>query len=459
MLGNRPAITFRGSDRWQILQRSTTGHVTEAYADAPSYLPGDTLRLAVSTDARTYAVEFYRLGATVRFMGSSLIQRGARQGPPIVDPVTKMVRAPWRYTFSQPIPAEWPSGVYLAKVSGAGGGQTYAPFVIRSTQPSRFLFVSNTLDYAAYNRWGGSSLYWTGVGSPSPGVNQATAVSLDRPFDSESGAGEIFMMEAPFIAWLERNHCDVTYTTDYDLSMDPGSQPLPRAVLFSGHGEYWGGPLRDWLDEHVLAKGDMGLGMFAADTGYWQVTLSDPSSTGPRTIGLHKDSRLDPAAIARCPNGVGQFANAFRTVPCGRDDPTANRPEQALLGVQYGSVVPDYFVYRLAVGAPRWLLGGTGLVPGDSIGRIAGGEVDRIYPGLPQQPGDLLFATTMTVTRAGELKEAQAVVRTLPSGGRVFASGTFWWGWGLEPSFAASHGVPAGFAALTANLLAFLAGL
>ncbi len=38
-------------------------------------------------------------------------------------------------------------------------------------------------------------------------------------------------------------------------STHPADQPLPCAVLFSGHGEYSGAPLRDWLDELVLAKG------------------------------------------------------------------------------------------------------------------------------------------------------------------------------------------------------------
>jgi hypothetical protein len=53
---------------------------------------------------------------------------------------------------------------------------------------------------------------------------------------------------------------------------------------------------------------------------------------------------------------------------------------------------------------------------------------------------------------------ADAVVATLPSGGRSFGAGTFWWPWGLDAEFAADHGVPPGFAVLTANILAFLAG-
>jgi hypothetical protein len=369
-----------------------------------------------------------------------------------------MVRALWRYTYGQTIPAAWPSGVYLAKISGASGAQSYAPFVVRSTKPSRYLFVSNTLDYAAYNKWGGSSLYWTEVGYPAPGVKQALAVSLDRPLAAQSGAGEIFMMEAPFISWLERRHVDMTFTTDYDLSVTPDDQPLPKAVIFSGHGEYWGAPLRDWLDTHVLQKGDMNLGMFAADTGYWKVSFSGLSTTGPRTIGLFKNSKRDPAARARCPGGLTEHANAFRSWPCGIADPSGNRPEQALFGVQYGSVVPGYYPYRLTSAVPVPLLVGTGLQAGDSLGRIAGGEVDRVYHGVPTLKGDRLFATATTVTRAGRSLAAEAILRTLPSGGRVFSAGTFWWGWGLEPSFAKSHGVPKGFARLTANLLDFLAG-
>ncbi len=458
LIGDRPTITFQGDASWQIQRPSTSDHPTEAYTDAPSYLPGQTLRLAVSTDAPAYTVAIYRLGATVQLMGDSTVQPGVRQGGPIVDPVTKRVRAGWRYTFSQPIPLNWPSGVYLARVSGIGGTQGYATFVVRSTRPSRFLFVSNTLDYAAYDRWGGSSLYWTRVGDPAPGVHAAVAVSLDRPFADESGAGQVLMMEAPFIAWLERNHYDVTYTTDYDLSTHPAEQPLPRVVLFSGHGEYWGAPLRVWLDQHVLRQGDLSLGLFAADTGYWQVSFSDPSATGPRTIGLYKDARFDPVLLARCPGGFTRHANAFRSLPCGVGHRPGNRPEQALFGVQYGSVVPGYFDYRLAPGVPSGLLAGTELAPGDSLGQIAGGEVDRVFPGLPELRGDHLLASATTVTRAGATVAAEAMVRTLPSGGRVVAAGTFWWGWGLEHAFAASHGVPPGFERLTANLLAFLAG-
>jgi hypothetical protein len=32
----------------------------------------------------------------------------------------------------------------------------------------------------------------------------------------------------------------VSFTTDYNLSIDPAAQPLPGTVIFNGHDEYWG---------------------------------------------------------------------------------------------------------------------------------------------------------------------------------------------------------------------------
>ena len=458
VLTDRPSLIYDGRAPWQIHVSSGGRHVMEAYANAPSYLPGDTLRLAVSTDSKAYAVAVFRVGAEMQPMHRSGLRPGMRQPGAVVDHSTSMVRAPWLYTYFFVIPASWPSGLYFAKVSGRSGAASYVPFVVRSTRPSRLLFVSAFLNAEAYNTWGGSSLYISSVGDPAPGEHRAFAVSFDRPFDREEGMGELFMFEVPLISWLERNHYDVTYTTDYDLSTHPADQPVPRAALFSGHDEYWGTLLRDWLDAHVLAKGDMGLGVFAADTGYWRVRFRDGSATGPRTVVLYKNARRDPNIGRACPGGYNRYAEAFRSLPCGHDGP-GNRPEQALYGVQYGDIVPGYHPYYIASTAPASLLIGTGLGLGQSLGDIAGGEVDHVFADIPAPAGVSVLAHDLGLTaRDGTPARAQAVAGTVPSGGRVFASGTFWWAWGLEARYAAAHGVPAGFATLTANILSFLAG-
>jgi hypothetical protein len=458
VVADRPLIAYEGPDAWQIQTRSFAGRRTEAFANSPSYLPGEILHLAVSTSAPSYTVAIFRLGDDVQLMSRSERRPGTLQTAVQVDRATKMVRARWHYTFEQRIPPDWSSGIYLAKVSGTGGAQAYAPFVVRSTRHSTFLFVSSFMNSEAYNTWGGSSLYRTSLGQSHPSAPYALRVSFDRPFVEEDGAGQLFMLEAPFIAWLEKNDYDVTYTTDYDLSIAPERPPLPDAVIFSGHPEYWGMPLRSWLDEHVLSRGDLGLGMFAADAGYWRVQFGDENSRGPRSFGLYKTARVDRSLAARCPDGYGGSADAFRSLPCGL--PAAgNLAEQMLFGVQYGSIVPGYHDYVLAPATPASLLAGTGLRPGDSLGGIVGGEVDRIWTDYPPSPWNMIVATADDlVTRDGTSSYGHAVLRDLPSGGRVFASGTFWWQWGLEPRFAQAHGVPDGFVELTANILAFLAG-
>jgi hypothetical protein len=141
------------------------------------------------------------------------------------------------------------------------------------------------------------------------------------------------------------------------------------------------------------------------------------------------------------------FAGSADTIPL------ENRPEFAYEGTQPWQIQGRSEPGRLIEGyasAPSYF-------PRD-------GEVDSVYPsaewwgplgGVYDHP----FAVAANL--AGLVPylrwTAEAVWRELPSGGRVFASGTFYWGWALDPAFAASHDVPAGFGRLTLNILAWLA--
>ena len=299
-LETRPEFQYEGARPWQIQSRSEPGRLIEGFASAPSYFAGESLKLAVSTTAPRYAATIWRVSgrepAESPFVKVATIEprAGRQQAPPVIDPVTKMVRAPWEYTTTFAIPADWPSGVYLVRLDSTEGAQSYVPFVIRSRQATRFLVVSSALNWEAYNEWGGSSVYVTRIGEPLPGVTRAYAVSFDRPYATDGGAGQLFFLELPLVSWLERQGLDVSFTTDYDLSNDPASQPLPAAVIFNGHDEYWGVPLYDWLDSHVTA-GNMGVAILAADTGYWPVTLGDPTPDGPRDFICLKNGPVPPS--------------------------------------------------------------------------------------------------------------------------------------------------------------------
>jgi hypothetical protein len=491
-----PAYPYVGSAPWQISTSANTSKVLEGYASKPSYLPGETLRLAVSTTAAAFDVTIWRVsgqerdGAPFHLMASAASVAGTRQAPPTIDPVTKMVAAAWSNTFSFPIPATWPSGVYLARLASGQRVQSYVPFVVRSTEAHAVLVVSSALNWEAYNDWGGSNVYVTRVGQPLPGVDRALAVSFDRPYAGDSGAGQLFDLEMPFLSWIDRQGLDVGYTTDYDLSISPDEQRTPRVVVFNGHDEYWGPRLYEWLDRHVTTIGDMSLAMFAADSGYWPVALRDPSADGPRSFVCLKHGPVPPelrptdgSASPGPPNqgsgAPGSTGAAGPSAPpgdveeragpgitaLGADGPyLGSFPGEPLFGVRYRGVTKALGRYTVAPGGadPR-LLERTDLTGDASLGFIAGGEVDGVYSdvafwGPLGGRYDHVFAEAAQITgRAGYRWTAQAVWRDLPSGGRVFSSGTFYWGWALDPSWGAEYKVPPGFGQLTLNILRFLA--
>jgi hypothetical protein len=483
-LENRPEFAFLGSLDWQIHQQSGPGRLIEGYASAPSYFPGDELKLAVSTTAASYVATIWRVSgdapADSPFVKVATIESspGRQQAPAVIDPMTKMVRAPWDVTTAFPIPADWPSGIYLVRLDSDEGVQSYVPFVLRSRSATTYLVVSSALNWEAYNEWGGSSVYVTRIGDPLPGVTRALAVSFDRPYATDGGAGQLFFLELPFISWIEREGFDVSFTTDYDLSIDPAAQPLPRTVIFNGHDEYWGPPLYGWLESHVAA-GDMGVAMLAADSGYWPISLGPATPDGPRSVVCLKNgpvpAGLRPAGQAAEPSEAptetlapGETEERGRPgyVALGSGGPyLGSFADQPLYGVRYQGITSVLGRYSIvASGADPRLLTGTGLQANGSLGFIAGGEVDGVIPaaewwgplrGAYDHP--FAVAANMPGRDLSNRYTAEAVWRELPGGGRVFASGTFYWGWALDPSFAASHDVPPDFPRLTRNILDWLA--
>jgi hypothetical protein len=449
-----PQIAWRGKAPWQIGRPSAFATITEAYTERPSYLPGETLRVAVSTTAKTFDVSIWRLGKEPVLMTQSRPISGAKQGGPIVDASTGMVRAGWRSRFGFRLPDTWTSGIYLVRVHGIGGADAYATFVLRSTRASDLLFVVNTLTDAAYNTWGGSSLYKLSIPGVRLPVPHAVAVSLDRPSNLADGAGTTFTQQWPLARWLERSGYDVTYTTDWDLSRDPDATPLPRAAVFGGHNEYWSDAMRAWFDRHIVEQPDMGLALFGANTGYWRVSISADG----RTITCYKQAIAIPLA-----SGASPLADQTRELRFRDGDlagsPGSRHPEQLLFGSQYGSITDDITPFVVQSTIPAALLEGTLLTPGDSLGRIVGGETDAVDPSVPVPQRQSVIAMSWFKDIYGAATSAAAVYRPLPGNRAVFSAGTFLWMWGLDQGYAKANGVPYGFAALTRNILAGVQGL
>ncbi len=418
------------------------GQATVAgYAGADSVLPGGTLDLHLRSSGGPVRLDVFRMGRNDAH--HLLTVRAVLAGPwpdARPDPLIGLVDEHWPVSTTLAIPATWRSGVYLVKLTAQSGAQSYVLFVVRTADPKPVLVVLPTLTYQAYNPWGGASLYgWSGAPA-----GRAYLVGFDRPYSKGWGAGGFFSLDFPLIVWLEDHGYTPAYATDVDVSNDPALVTGARAVIFSGHAEYWTAALRDAMDA-AQAAGVSLLNM-GANAAWWQVRLERNSEGAPdRQIVGYKNSRVDPLALTNPQAASARFIQLPHP-----------RPASALFGEDYGGIVLG--VQPLVLGpdvarfAPR-----SGLHPGQLLPGLIGDEIDTVS----SQPGATLIGVTPVLVRHGsqplDRGIAGASAWLTPSGAHVFDAGTFDWSWGLDPRYAAAlPGFPAsGFAQLNAAILAW----
>jgi len=416
----------------------------QAYADRESVQPGEKLRLFVSVQVAgtPYTARVYRLGwyggAGARLMLTAS-EIGDAQGyfdettmtlracaTCRTDTQTGLVEANWRPSFEFPIPANWVTGIYLAKLTDTAGFQTQVVFVVRGKPHSTYLAVTPSTTVAAYNQWGGYSLY---LGPDSTSASRGVKVSLDRPLAGTARRqGLVYEIDA--IRWIERLGYDVSYVSDVNLHEHPELLLNHRAYLSLGHDEYWTKEMRDGVER--ARDAGVNLAFFGSNAAYWQMRFESSSSGIPnRTVVCYKVN--------------------YQTIPHpdplqGVDDervstlwraPPLNRPENALIGVMYSNYdsQPQGFAWRASAAGPSRLLAGTGIIAGQDYGcDIVGYEWDKIYGNgaTPRTLHVLSASPTVIVRLPAQADVSNSVYYTAASGALVFASGSIHWAYALD---------------------------
>jgi hypothetical protein len=412
-----------GTPGWQI--PASAGTVISGYASETSVAPGQTFHLHVAApQGSRYRVLVYRLG-WYRGVGGRLIMclpgcrssQAAVAQPPAAAPDsgTGLFRAPWRVTDRVAIPAGAVSGYYEAKLELVGGAHAGAvgsvPLIVRQSPAARASAVLvqvpvNT--WAAYNPWGGKSLYQFNTS------RHAVEVSFDRPYDQRMFYNMVTRLELPWVRFLERDGVDVSYQTDVDTDRVPGSLLRHRLVFAIGHDEYWTQRIRDAFDRALAGSVNL---MFGSDSADWRMRYA----AGRRTIVEWRDPSIDPARSRRLDNG---FFAAF------------GEPECQLMGVEHqwaaqrDLTAPPTSYTVTGPGGDPWLAA-AGLAPGDVIPGVVGYEWDSFIPGCFK--GQVVpLMTTVLPGSDGVRHSADMVLATAPSGGRVLAMGTMELAWALD---------------------------
>ncbi|MCZ7645622.1 MAG: hypothetical protein M5U26_10105 [Planctomycetota bacterium] len=386
----------------------------EGYVSKTSVARGEALDLFVSLNpAGRFRLDVYRMG----WYGGTGGRHVGSFGPFAAEPqpmppetVERLRECRWAKAATLTIPAEWPSGVYLGKLTRDEpfGAQSYVVFVVKERRPCELLCMASDLTWQAYNKWPGtSSLY--DDGTPELWYQGTDVrVSFDRPYAKycqvldaplSGGSGEFLLWEHPLCFWLEQQGYDVTYCSNLDLELDPGLLAGAKALLSVGHDEYWSYAMY----ENVLRARDAGLSVafLGGNSLYHRVEFHASSATGAPCRAFARERRFDD--------------------------------EDRLMGVKsFGPGYGDWVVTN----AKHWLYAGTGLADGERIPAIVGWE----YHGAPAALEGLEVVADGRLWAAGSDATAddpsaplrhQAVIYPGPKGNWVFNAGTIWWSEGL----------------------------
>ena len=164
----------------------------EGYCSRQSVKAGETIDFFVSTKpVAKFTIDLFRMGY-YGGAGSRLISTlGPFEGK--MQPVPEMGEnrlreCTWDACTTLSIPTDWPSGVYLGRLTTIPNDQvpnaepywqSYLIFIVTDDRPADILFQCSDNTWQAYNRWPvNESLYTDPRAAHAPGVS----VSFDRPY-------------------------------------------------------------------------------------------------------------------------------------------------------------------------------------------------------------------------------------------------------------------------------------
>jgi hypothetical protein len=405
----------------------------EGYCSKTSLRAGETLEIKVSTNPESpFVIDLYRMGYYGGKGGRFMARLGPFKGTvqPDPEPGDERVRAcSWETSAKLAIPSDWPSGVYLGKLTEEKEKlQSYVVFVVRDDRPCDFLFQVSDTTWAAYNRWPDLwSLYDDGTPPHNWYTGPGVRVSFDRPYGKyrqildaplSQGSGEFLLWEFPLDYWMEAQGYDVSYISNVDTHADGPGLRRGRAFLSIAHDEYWS------LDMFHHAKA-------AIDGGQHAAFLS-----GNAVDGLIKFTRnnRDLARVGK----FGHFENEKRRYQGW----TTDGPNPAtLMGARSTSPYNGSADWT-CVKDDHWLFAGTGMKNGDSIPSLVGWE----HHGLPDAlPGmEVLARGPVFSGKKAQNVEYTATLHPGKKGNLVFNAATIWWSLGLSepPGFLrpSAHG-------------------
>lgn len=426
----------------------------EGYVSHQSIRAGETLSFMISTNPPgRFTIDLYRMGYYGGTGARHMVQLGPFDGVAQADPPVGEARlreCQWEPSATITIPGDWPSGVYLGKLSLIDARwQSYVIFIVREERACGVLVQCSDNTWQAYNRWPDNySLYDDGASQWA--LKAGVRVSYDRPYGKycqildaplSQGSGEFLLWEFPLVYWLEREGYDVTYCSNTDIHRDPGYAKRAKAFLSVGHDEYWS--LEQFA--HVKAAVDAGVNVafLSANTCCFVTPLTPASDGRPHKV-LERAGRYG-GLLPEEEGTMGPF-------------PLTGPNENTLIGARTVSPFNGSGDWIVADDS-AWVFDGTGMKRGDRIPGLIGWE----FHGDPAEiPGLQVVAAGTAINTGDESARWTATLYPGPKGNWVFNAATIYWAQGLSSPpghmlpyshYGRPHGPDPRVEAITRNLL------
>lgn len=404
----------------------------EGYCSRQSVLSGETLDIFVSANpARKFRFEIFRMGyyggRGARLMRDAGVLSAKTQPTPQRGE-KNLHECKWEATTRLTIPADWPSGVYLGRMTtipesaSEAYWQSYVIFIVRDERPADILVQCSDNTWQAYNRWPSNFSVYT---HPKGGQGPWADVSFDRPYGRQAqfsaivndplsvGSGEFISFEFPLVYHLEEQGYDVSYCSNSDM-LTPDRGLKCKAFISVGHDEYW--DIRQFRS--VVAMRDAGVNL---------LFLSGNSVCWVTPFRASSDGRQNRIIFRGGPYG-GQNKYAIDRQKDHGPFPSHGPDEGLLMGARNVEPVNGGGDW-ICTEPDHWIFEGTGMKKGDRIPGLIGWE----YHGQPAEIPGLKVVAAGTAWVVGETPQQwTATIYTGPKGNYVFNAATIFWAQGLS---------------------------
>jgi hypothetical protein len=394
----------------------------EGYCSHRSVRAGNTITFYVSTNPPSpFTLDIFRSGYYGGTGGRLVKQLGEKSGRVQTDPPIgpkRLRKCEWEASAELQIPNDWPSGVYLGKLTAlASGLESYVVFIVRDDRAADFLFQCSDNTWQAYNRWpnqfslydnGQHEWYWGGgvqVGCHRPYGKYCQI--FDAPLSL--GSGEWLLWEFPLAYWMESLGYDVSYISNLDTHRDADGLRRARGLLSVGHDEYW--TIEMFKNVQSAIAAGVNVAFLSGNAVCGRIQFDDQLQAFER-VGV-----FGP------PGGTHEFEQ-MRTL--NHERPYANE----LIGAHSTGPVTGGADWTCRL-PDHWLFSDTGMRAGDSIPGLVGWE----FHGDPAPIAGLeIVASGPTQSAPGEPNGGTytATIYPGPKHNFVFNAATIWWADGLS---------------------------